>query len=88
MRNNLWTGVGIGLIAPLLAYLLTVYTGIPESLFPTKPFLAYLVAAVLNLLLMRVFYRKSLSREKIANGIILVTFLGMLVFLYFHKLNM
>ncbi len=79
--------MAIGLICPLTAYLLTTYTSFPERFFPTKPLIAYVVAAAINLLLVRIFYRKTMPQEKAARGVMLVTFLGMLVFLYFHKLN-
>lgn len=88
MKNNIWTGMVIGLICPLAAYLLIMHTSVPERIFPTKPFIAYLIAAAINLLLVRIFYRKTMPQDKTARGVMLVTFLGMLVFLYFHKLNM
>ena len=84
MKNNLWIGMAIGLIFPMLAYLLTTYT---TRMFATKPFLLYIVAGAINLVLIRLFYRKTTSLEKSAKGVMLVTFLGMLVFLYFHKMN-
>ena len=87
MKNNIWIGMAIGLIFPLLAYLLTTYTTMADRMFPTKPFLLYMVAAVINLVLIRLFYRKTPSLETSAKGVMLVTFLGMLVFLYFHKMN-
>lgn len=87
MKNNIWTGIAIGFICPLLAYLLIIYTSVPESFFPTKPFMAYLIATAINLLLIRVFYKRTMPQEKTARGVMLITFVGMLMFLYFHKLN-
>lgn len=87
MKNNIWIGMAIGLIFPLLAYLLTTYTTMSDKMFATKPFLLYIVAGAINLVLIRLFYRKTTSLEKSAKGVMLVTFLGMLVFLYFHKMN-
>ena len=81
MKNNLWIGMAIGLIFPMLAYLLTTYTTMSDRMFATKPFLLYIVAGAINLVLIRLFYRKTTSLEKSAKGVMLVTFLGMLVFL-------
>ncbi|SJN21438.1 hypothetical protein FM107_02835 [Sphingobacterium sp. JB170] len=48
----------------------------------------YALAAGANLLLVRVFYAKQYSRDKIAKGILVITFIAMLVFLYMYKMDM
>ncbi|TDS14908.1 hypothetical protein [Sphingobacterium paludis] len=88
MRDSIWIGVGLGAVFPLLAYALTTYTSLPTQLFPTKPFAFYVVAAGINLVLMRVFYKRAVPYDQTAKGIVLITFLGMLLFLYFFKLRM
>ncbi|KGE14692.1 hypothetical protein [Sphingobacterium deserti] len=88
MRNSIWIGVGLGAVFPLIAFALTTYSDWPARIFPTKPFAFYVISAAINLLLIRVFYRKAVPYDQVAKGIILTTFLGMLLFLYFFKLRM
>ncbi|WP_437919387.1 hypothetical protein [Sphingobacterium sp. LRF_L2] len=89
MKNNIIVGIVIGVLPPFFAYLLTAHTDFANELFPTKPFILYVLAAAINLILIRVFYKKTAEgKEKIAQGIVMVTFVGMLLFLYFYKINM
>lgn len=88
MRNNIWIGVVLGAVFPLIAFAFTAYSEWPTRIFPTKPFAFYIIAAAINLLLIRIFYRKAMPYEHVAKGIVLTTFLGMLLFLYFFKLRM
>lgn len=88
MRNSLLLGIVLGAAAPLLAFILSNYTGLAVQLFPSKPVAFYVLAAAINLVLVRVFYRKEVPHDQVAKGIIVTTFLGMLLFLYFFKINM
>lgn len=87
MKNSFLLGLLLGAISPLLAYGLTNYTALAQQWFPSKPFAFYVVAAGINLLLMRIFFRKETPQDKLAKGILLTTFLGMLLCLYFFKLQ-
>jgi len=76
-QNSFLSGLGIGLLAPLGAYLLTRFTTL-SSLIESKPLALYVIAALINLVWVRYFYRKGL--EQTARGLILITFaLGMLL---------
>lgn len=86
MKNSLGLGVLIGLFAPALAYILTNYTSFAQQLFPTKPFVFYVLAAAVNLVLVRIFYRKQAMQENLGKGVMISTFLGMLLILYFFKI--
>lgn len=78
----------IGAFAPLFAYMLTRYTDFAQQYFSTKPFVFYVLAAALNLILVRVFYRKEFPQDNIAKGIMITTFIGMLLILYFYKVHL
>ncbi|MGO1243153.1 MAG: hypothetical protein ACTJHT_00460 [Sphingobacterium sp.] len=88
MRNNFFLGLLLGLCAPLIALGLTEYSLVGGNLFPRQPLFLYALAAGANLLLVRVFYAKQYSRDKIAKGILVITFIAMLVFLYMYKMDM
>lgn len=83
-KNNLLFGVAIGVIAPLLAYALTVYTDWLHFL-RAKPISFYVLAAVINLTLLRYAYRREL--ENTGRGIILVTFLATLLLIFTQNLR-
>ncbi|NQD71087.1 hypothetical protein HP439_10185 [Sphingobacterium shayense] len=88
MRNNFFLGLVVGLCAPIVAFGLTEYSLIGSDILPRQPLFLYALAAGINLLLVRVFYRNQPPRDKIAKGILSVTFLAMLVFLYVYKIDM
>lgn len=85
MKNNLLTGLLIGLPAPITAYLLTAYTTITATLATGKETLLYMLAGALNLLILRFMYRREY--EKVGQGVILITFVTVLLLLYMHKLK-
>ncbi len=88
MRNNFVIGLLVGLCAPLIAVGLTEFSLVGGDIFPKQPLFLYALAAGVNLLLVRVFYTKQPAGDKLAKGILLVTFLAMLAFLYVYKINM
>ena len=85
-RDHIILGVGIGLIAPFLAYVLqTMYK--MQLLAMNKEILPFVIAAALNLLLLRFLFRKDYLAT--GRGVILATFLSALalIFLTDAKLN-
>lgn len=76
MRNNFLKGAGLGLIAPALAVLLTRFAQLPDFL-AAKPLSLYVIAALINLLMVRYFYRNE--QDLSGRGVVLVTFIGLLV---------
>lgn len=85
MKNSFILGVVLGAIFPLLAYVLTTQTGLQQSLFMQKPIAFYVLAAVLNLVAVRFIYRSG--REATAKGILLVTFLAMILMVFALKIK-
>ena len=81
-RDNLFFGILIGSIAPLVAFIMTHFnlTGIDIG---NKSLSFYALGAILNLILMRYYYRKELGNT--AGGIILVTFIGALLVFFLHE---
>lgn len=80
-NNNILTGIGIGLILPVL-------TGIIFELFLTnvsimgKRGMHYLIAVLLNLVLVRYFAKKG--SDRLMQGVMLVTFVFALVVFIFR----
>ena len=77
MKNNFALGIALGVIFPLLAYVATTFTTVQTSLFAHKPIALYVIAATINLIGVRFMYRGG--REATANGVVLATFLAMIV---------
>lgn len=71
-------GCSIGLVFPVTAHLLAKSNAL--DIFSDKPLAWYVVAALLNLVLVRYGYRNA--HEKSAQGIILVTFAATLMLLF------
>lgn len=84
-RNSLLSGLGIGLLAPIVAHMLTKFTSLSFP-FGSKPLGLYVIAALINLLLVRYFYRKGL--EQAARGVILITFVLALLLIFTTKLSL
>ena len=87
MKNNLGWGVLLGILLPLLAFLLGRYTSLASMLPAGKEGTLYIVAAAVNLLAVRFLYRREPPLDRVAKGMLLITFVGMLMFLYTHKIN-
>lgn len=83
MKDSFWKGGLVGIIAPILAYILTEYTAIQQSFFDEKPIAIYVIAAVINLVLVRFSFRAG--HESFAKGIVLVTFIAMLILLVISR---
>lgn len=84
-KDTLFTGILLGTAAPLLAYLIKTYTNLQQSYFTDKPMAIYIIAAVINLIAVRFAYRQG--KHSIAKGIVLITFIAMLVLIFFTKLK-
>nr|WP_307876445.1 hypothetical protein [Parapedobacter lycopersici] len=77
-------GCAIGLIFPVIAYLLTASSAM--AWLSNKPLGYYGVAGLINLALVRYGYRNN--SEKTAQGIILVTFAAVLALLMTQKITL
>lgn len=80
MKNSLALGALIGIIFPLIAYVLTTYTNIQSAFFMEKPIAIYVMAAVVNLGIFRFSYRAG--KDAFAKGVLLITFVAMLVLIF------
>jgi len=85
VQNPFFSGAGYGLLAPMIAHALTNYTSLPIST-STKPLALYVIAALINLILVRYFYRKG--HEAAARGVILTTFALAMIFIFTTKLSL
>ena len=85
VKNNFGLGLLIGLIFPLLAYLFSEVF-LHREIIEEKPGVPYLIAVVLNLIVMRYTYKAA--ADKTGSGIMIVTFLVLvLVFIFKIKLH-
>ena len=78
-------GCAVGGVAPLVAYLLNGYSLLTTGYF-SHPLSLYVLAAAVNLLIVRFFYRSE--RDRSGRGILLVTFLALLLLLFTTKLSL
>lgn len=85
MKNSILIGLLLGFAAPLLSFLLTYYTTLQQSIAPNKPIVLFVIAGAINLILMRIVYKKGF--DNVGKGIMLMTFLGLLAVLYTQKLT-
>jgi len=84
-KDSLLSGVIIGALAPIVAYLAMTYTTLQQSVFPEKPIAFYVLAVVINLIIVRFAFRAGkVSQSK---GVVLITFLAMIAFVVVTKLN-
>ena len=81
--NHIITGIIAGLIFPAIAWFL-VADRLNNISFLNKPAVPYLLAIAFNLILLRICYKKD--AQNTGNGIILSTFIFMLV-VFFIKLK-
>lgn len=84
-KDSIFQGILIGLIAPALAYVATTYTTIQQNLFSEKPIALYVIAALINLIIVRFTYRAG--KESLAKGIVLATFLAMITYILVIRFN-
>lgn len=84
-RDSFIVGVIIGALAPIVAYLATTYTALQQQFFADKPIALYVLAAVVNLVIVRFAFKAG--KSSFAKGIVLVTFLAMFGFFIFNKIK-
>jgi hypothetical protein len=85
MKNSLIQGLLIGAIAPLIAFLLTVYTDLEIMLSSDKPIFLYVIAVGVNLITTRILFKKGYDAT--GRGVVLVTFIGALLLIFGTKLK-
>jgi len=81
-KNNFFFGFLLGAIAPLGAFLLAEHSSLGDY-FTDKPLTLYAIAAVVNLITLRYFYKQGLTKS--GGGMMAVTFLGLILLLLFKK---
>lgn len=79
-KDNLFFGALLGLVAPLIAFIMSRFNLIGIDI-GDKSLSFYVIAALINLLLMRYYYRNEMGAS--ARGIILITFIGAMAVLFF-----
>lgn len=84
-NNSLPLGILVGAVFPFIAYLLTKYSNLQATFLPGKPLAVYVIAAVLNLIIFRFAYRSG--KDIFAKGVLLTTFLAMVILIYVVKLK-
>ncbi|SEL79277.1 hypothetical protein SAMN05421740_11063 [Parapedobacter koreensis] len=85
-RNSFPFGCLVGLLAPIVAYVITAWFASFNIIIGGKPLGLYVIAALINLLFVRFFYRNGLERS--ARGVILVTFVSVLLLIFIEKLSL
>lgn len=85
MKNNIWIGLGIGTVSPILAHILVRFTDIELHFLPEKPMAIYTIAVLVNLVLLRFAYRSG--NDQLGKGIIASTFLAMLLYLITQRVT-
>lgn len=83
-KNSYILGLLIGAIFPLIAHILTLKTDL-ETYFQGKTLSLYVLAALFNLFIIRMFYKKQLVKSGM--GAVGVTFLGLLYLLIIQKIK-
>lgn len=79
MKDSFWKGILVGSILPGLAYISTIYTTIQSSFIAEKPIAVYVIVAMINLIVVRFSFRAG--KESFAKGIVLITFVAMILLL-------
>ena len=85
MKDSFIFGVAAGALAPILAYIISINNFLDISFLASKPISVYVLAAVINLVIMRFTYRAG--KENFAKGVILMTFLALLILIFGGKLK-
>lgn len=81
-RNSFFLGSLLGVLAPLVASLLKAFSSLGTTMHPLS---LYVIAAVINLVIIRTFFRQSLDRS--ARGVLMVTFVALLLLIFIEKLS-
>ena len=84
-KNSVLSGLLLGSILPILSWLVFEHISTNIPLIMDKPAVPYFITIGLNLVLLRYCFRNG--RDKIANGIMMITFAFMLL-VFILKINM
>lgn len=84
-KDHFIIGFFLGLIAPVAAYVVSRYdlTGVDLS---EKGLMFYVIAALINIIMVRYFYRNE--RMNTANGVVFITFTASLLLLIFRDITL
>jgi len=82
-RNSFLLGLLVGAFGPAAASLLKAFTPLGTTMHPLS---LYVLAAVVNILLVRFFYRQALERS--ARGVLMITFVALLLLIFIEKLSL
>ena len=77
--------MGIGAVFPTLAHVLVRFTDLELHFLPQKPMAIYTLAVLVNLVLLRFVYRAG--NDHTGKGIMISTFLAMILYLITHKVT-
>ncbi len=81
--DSFLSGVVVGALAPVAAHVLKVFTPLGATMHPLS---LYVAAAVVNLVLIRLFYRRALEQR--ARGLLMMTFVAVLLLIFVEKLSL
>lgn len=84
IKNSLVVGTLLGVVFPVIAFFVTNYTDLQTAFFSDKPIAIYVIAAVINIIIFRFSYRAG--KDEFAKGVLLATFLAMIVFIFGSRL--
>lgn len=82
-RDSFLLGLFVGALGPAAAGLLKTFTPLGATLHPLS---LYVIAAVVNILLVRFCYRQALDRS--ARGVLMITFVALLLLIFIEKLSL
>jgi len=83
-KDRFLSGLLVGVISPAIAWFLVEILGFNGEILGKKHLL-YIASVVINLLLLRFFFRSD--RTQIASGIIFSTFISALVFVILNRIS-
>jgi hypothetical protein len=83
LKNNIWLGLGIGLLLPLIFCSIAWYL-INHVIFLKKADLLYIAGIALNAYLLNYFLK--FNRENIGRGLLAATFIWAMIF-FFYKVS-
>lgn len=80
-KNSVAFGLFIGAVLPTIAWIIFSLVLQNDAIIMDKPAAPYLIATVLNLVLLRYFFKNNM--DKTVSGIMMVTFAVMLLIFMF-----
>jgi hypothetical protein len=83
-KDQFFTGLLVGVMSPAIAFFLVEIMGFNMEILGKKHLL-YIASVVINLLLLRYFFRNDCT--KTASGIIFSTFISALLFVILNRIS-